>query len=80
MELKEGLIPVVKAEKDCQVYCPICHKLLQVKAGDVIPGFSSRWLLDGKSEYPAEDIFSKGESTYILLNTPDIPLKINTPA
>jgi len=37
MELKEGLIPVVRAEKDCEVYCPICHKVLQVKAGDVIP-------------------------------------------
>lgn len=28
---------VVRAEKDCQVYCPICHKLLTVKAGQVIP-------------------------------------------
>ena len=37
MELKEGLIPVVKAETDCDVYCPICHKLLHVKAGEVIP-------------------------------------------
>lgn len=37
MELKEGLIPVVKAEKDGQVYCPICHKILEVKAGQVIP-------------------------------------------
>lgn len=37
MELKEGLIPVVKAERDCQVYCPICHKILEVKAGEVIP-------------------------------------------
>ena len=37
MELKEGLIPVVRAEKDCQVYCPICHKILDVKAGEPIP-------------------------------------------
>ena len=37
MELKEGLIPVVRAEKDGQVYCPICHKILEVKAGQVIP-------------------------------------------
>lgn len=37
MELKTGLISVVRAEKDCQVYCPICHKLLDVKAGEVIP-------------------------------------------
>ena len=37
MELKEGLIPVVKAEKDCVVYCPICHKTLDVKEGEVIP-------------------------------------------
>ena len=37
MELKTGLISVVRAEKDCQVYCPICHKLLDVKAGEAIP-------------------------------------------
>ena len=37
MELKSGLISVVRAEKECDVYCPICHKLLQVKEGDVIP-------------------------------------------
>ena len=37
MELKTGLISVVRAEKDCEVYCPICHKLLEVKAGEVIP-------------------------------------------
>lgn len=37
MELKTGLISVVRAEKDCQVYCPICHKLLDVKSGEVIP-------------------------------------------
>ena len=37
MELKTGLISVVRAEKDCQVYCPICHKILDVKAGEVIP-------------------------------------------
>ena len=37
MELKEGLIPVERAEKDCVVYCPICHKTLEVKAGEVIP-------------------------------------------
>lgn len=37
MELKEGLFPVVRAEKDCTVYCPICHKTLEIKAGAVIP-------------------------------------------
>lgn len=37
MELKDGLIPVVRAEKDCTVYCPICRKVLEVKAGQVIP-------------------------------------------
>ena len=37
MELKEGLIPVERAEKDGVVYCPICHKTLEVKAGEVIP-------------------------------------------
>ena len=36
-ELKIGLIAVVKAEKECDVYCPICHKLLHVEAGQVIP-------------------------------------------
>ena len=28
---------VARAEEDCQVYCPICHKILEVKAGQVIP-------------------------------------------
>ena len=37
MELKSGLIDVVRAEKECDVYCPICHKMLEVKAGEVIP-------------------------------------------
>ena len=37
VELKEGLIPVVRAEADCEVYCPICHKILEVKAGEAIP-------------------------------------------
>ena len=37
MELKSGLIPVVRAEKDCVVYCPICRKVMEVKAGEVIP-------------------------------------------
>ncbi len=37
MENKKGLILVVRAEKDGTVYCPICHKMLEVKAGQVIP-------------------------------------------
>ncbi len=37
MELKEGLLGVVRAEEDCRVYCPICHKVLERKAGEVIP-------------------------------------------
>ncbi len=37
MELKEGLIPVAKAEKAGDYYCPICHKLLHLEAGDTIP-------------------------------------------
>ena len=37
MELKEGLISVARAQSDCEVYCPICHKVLSVKAGEVIP-------------------------------------------
>ena len=36
-ELQSGLIPVVHAEKECDVYCPICRKLLHVEAGQVIP-------------------------------------------
>ena len=36
MELKTIQIPVVRAEKDCTVYCPICHKTLDVKAGEPI--------------------------------------------
>ena len=35
LRFKESL--VVRAETDCQVYCPICHKLLHVQAGQVIP-------------------------------------------
>ena len=37
MELKSGLISVVRAENECDVYCPICHKVLYVLPGDVIP-------------------------------------------
>jgi hypothetical protein len=37
MEPKKPLIPVVRAEKDCTVYCKICHKMLDVKAGEPIP-------------------------------------------
>lgn len=36
-ELKNGLIPPVLADRECDIYCPICHKLLHVKAGQVIP-------------------------------------------
>ena len=37
MELKSGFTTVVKAEKEGDVYGPICHKLLHVEAGQVIP-------------------------------------------
>ena len=37
MALKSFSQLVVRAEKDCAVYCPICHKVVQVKAGDPIP-------------------------------------------
>ena len=37
MELKSGLISVLRAEKECDVYCPICHKILHVEEGQVIP-------------------------------------------
>ena len=37
MELKSFSQLVVRAETDCTVYCPICHKYLEVKAGEVIP-------------------------------------------
>ena len=36
-ELKLGLNSVVWAEKECDIYCPICHKLMHVQEGDVIP-------------------------------------------
>ena len=36
-ELKSGLVTVVRAEKECDIYCPICHKLLHVQPGQVIP-------------------------------------------
>jgi hypothetical protein len=37
-ELKSGLGGfVVRAEKECDVYCHICHKILHVEAGQVIP-------------------------------------------
>ena len=37
-ELKSGLGGfVVRAEQECDVYCPICHKLLHVQEGQVIP-------------------------------------------
>ena len=28
---------VQKAEKECDVYCPICHKVLHLQAREVIP-------------------------------------------
>ena len=37
MELKSGLIAVVRAEHECDVYCPICRKILHVEEGQVIP-------------------------------------------
>ena len=37
MELKSGLGTVVREEKECDVYCSICHKLLHVEQGQVIP-------------------------------------------
>ncbi len=38
MELKEsGLIPVVKAEKEGDYYCPICRKILHVEEGQTVP-------------------------------------------
>lgn len=37
MELKSGWSAVVRAEKDCKVYCATCHKILEVKAGQPIP-------------------------------------------
>ena len=37
MELKSGLSAVVRAEKEGDVYCPICHKILHVEQGQVIP-------------------------------------------
>ena len=36
-ELKSSFSTVVRAEKECDVYCPICHKILHVLPGQVIP-------------------------------------------
>ena len=36
-ELKLGLNNVVRAEKECDIYCTICHKIMHVQEGDVIP-------------------------------------------
>lgn len=36
-ELKNNSPWVIRAEKECDIYCPICHKLLHVQPGDVIP-------------------------------------------
>ena len=37
-ELKSGLGGfVVRAEQECDVYCPICRKILHVQEGQVIP-------------------------------------------
>ena len=37
MENKPFASLVQKAEKECDVYCPICHKVLHLQAGEVIP-------------------------------------------
>jgi hypothetical protein len=37
MELKEGTFPVAKAEKEGDVYCPVCRKVLHVVEGQTIP-------------------------------------------
>ena len=36
-EFERILGTVVRAEKECDVYCPICHKILHVEEGQVIP-------------------------------------------
>ncbi len=36
-ELKSAFSTVVRAEKECDVYCPICRKILHVEEGQVIP-------------------------------------------
>ena len=36
-ELNSGLFALPRAEKECDIYCPICHKLMHVEAGQVIP-------------------------------------------
>ena len=35
--MERSLIPVVRAEQECDVYCPICRKVLHLEKGDVIP-------------------------------------------
>ena len=34
---KHYTAPVLHAEKECDVYCPICRKLLHVEKGQIIP-------------------------------------------
>lgn len=36
-ELKSGVSTVVRAEEACDVYCPVCHKILHVEKGEIIP-------------------------------------------
>jgi len=36
-QLKSGQVTVVRTKKECDVYCKICHKLLHLEAGTVIP-------------------------------------------
>ena len=36
-ELKLGFTTVVRADHTCDVYCAVCHKILHVEEGQVIP-------------------------------------------
>ena len=36
-QLKTAQTTVVRTEKECDVYCKICHKLLHLQPGAVIP-------------------------------------------
>ena len=51
MELGKPLIPVQRADREMDVICPICFKVLHLMPGDVIPHGS-----DGIASIPQEKI------------------------
>ena len=56
-ELKSSQGFVVRAEKECDVYCPICRKILHVQEGQVIPRCCGKpmQVMDGTGKYKRPD-------------------------